>query len=74
MLTVYKTWLQTKVQGFIKDEEGASAVEYGLIVGLIAVMIIAALTLIGGETGLQGLFDKVATAVTGAAADAPDGP
>ncbi len=57
------------ISNFLRDEEGASAVEYGLIVGLIAVMLIAALTLIGGEDGLQGLFDRVATAV-GAANDA----
>jgi pilus assembly protein Flp/PilA len=61
-----------KVMNFLRDEEGASAVEYGLIVGLIAVVIIAVLTLIGGDTGLKGLFqkvsDKLVTANTNAAA------
>lgn len=32
----------------IRDEEGVSAVEYGLLVALIAVVIIAAVTLLGG--------------------------
>ena len=40
-------------------ERGATAVEYGLIVALIAVVIITAVTLIG--TNLDLLFNKVAT-------------
>ena len=41
-----------------KDEEkGATAVEYGLMVALIAVAIIATVTALGG--GLNGLFTKV---------------
>jgi pilus assembly protein Flp/PilA len=41
-----------------KDEEGASAVEYGLLVALIAVVIVAAVTLVG--TTLQGMFTGIA--------------
>ncbi len=45
--------------GYLKDrEEGATAVEYGLMVALIAAVIIAAVTLIG--TNLDTLFRKVA--------------
>lgn len=65
MLQVYVEYLRT----FFKDEEGASAVEYGLIVGLIAVVLIAVLILVGGaddSSGLRGLFNDVATAITGA--------
>ena len=40
-----------------KDEKGATAVEYGLMVGLIAVVIIAAVTLLGGE--LKSLFETI---------------
>ncbi len=50
--------LLTKVKNFIRDEEGASAVEYGLLVALIAVAIIAAVTLLG--TSLSTLFSNVA--------------
>ena len=39
---------------FLKDEEGATAVEYGLMVALIAVVIIAAVSLLG-ET-LNNIF------------------
>ena len=40
-----------------KDDKGATAVEYGLLVGLIAVAIIAALVLLGPK--LAGLFTDV---------------
>lgn len=43
------------------EEKGATAVEYGLMVGLIAVVIIAAVTLLG--TQLQGLFTTIANAL-----------
>ncbi|MRX43316.1 Flp family type IVb pilin [Agromyces kandeliae] len=42
-------------------EEGATAVEYGLMVALIAVVIIAAVTLIG--TNLDAIFQAVAAAL-----------
>ena len=34
--------MMDKVMNFLRDEEGASAVEYGLIVGLIAIVIVVA--------------------------------
>jgi pilus assembly protein Flp/PilA len=46
----------------VRDRErGATAVEYGLMVALIAIVIIAAVTLLGSK--LNGLFSKVATSV-----------
>jgi pilus assembly protein Flp/PilA len=61
--------LLTLVQGLtarplLRDDRGATAVEYGLMVALIAVVIIAAVTLLG--TNLSTLFNNVATAVGGA--------
>ena len=50
-----------KLIKFFKDEEGATAVEYGLMVALIAVVIIIAVTLLG--TNLSDKFNTVATAV-----------
>jgi pilus assembly protein Flp/PilA len=41
------------------DEKGATAVEYGLMVGLIAVVIIAGVTLLGTE--LKDLFNAIGT-------------
>ena len=47
-----------KLINFFKDEEGATAVEYGLLVALIAVVIIAAVTTLGGK--VNNAFNKVA--------------
>ncbi len=46
---------------FIRDEEGASAVEYGLLVALIAAVIIVAVTAIG--TNMSAKFTTVGTAI-----------
>ena len=53
-------------QGKFQDREdrGATAVEYGLMVGLIAVAIIVTVALLGTE--LNGLFDEVVDALPGA--------
>lgn len=53
--------MQTLVSKFIKDKSGATAIEYGLIAAGIAVVIIAAVQLIG--TNLNLTFNKVAGAV-----------
>lgn len=45
------------------QEEGASMVEYGLLVGLIAVVVIGAVTLLG--TGINDLFTAVTDALPG---------
>jgi pilus assembly protein Flp/PilA len=49
---------------FIKDESGATAIEYGLIAALIAVVIITAVTAVGGS--LSNTFNNVSTAVENA--------
>jgi pilus assembly protein Flp/PilA len=46
---------------FLKDESGATAIEYGLIAAGIAVVIIAAVQLVGSN--LNGTFGSVASAV-----------
>jgi len=48
---------------FVKDESGVTAIEYGLIAGLISVLIIASVTLIG--TQLQAVFAAIAAALAG---------
>jgi pilus assembly protein Flp/PilA len=50
-----------KVIRFFKDEEGASAVEYALLVSLIAVVIITAVTNLGQsiDTKLQEAADAI---------------
>jgi pilus assembly protein Flp/PilA len=46
---------------FLRDERGASAVEYGLLVALVAAVIVGAVTLVGGN--LQQTFNYVASVV-----------
>ncbi len=49
---------------FIREEEGATAVEYGLMVALIAVVIIVAVTTLG--TALNDKFTDVGSGVANA--------
>ena len=49
------------LNGFRKNESGATAIEYGLIATLIAVVIITALTTVG--TNLSADFTNVATSL-----------
>ena len=46
---------------FLKDESGATAIEYGLIVALIAVVIISAVTTLGSN--LNGTMSKAGSAI-----------
>ena len=50
-----------KIRNFFNDESGASAVEYGLLVALIACIIIGAVTVLGQN--LSTKFNTAATAV-----------
>ena len=43
---------------FCRDESGVTAIEYGLIAALIAIIIIGAVAAVG--TGLSGTFSTVA--------------
>ena len=54
------------VSRFMSDESGATAIEYGLIAALIAVVIISAVTALG--TTLKGKFNQVVTSLGGTAA------
>lgn len=52
------TFIQ-KIRGFMQDEQGVTAIEYGLIAALIAVGLVAALTLVGGD--LKDVFNTIAS-------------
>lgn len=51
--------LQLKISSFFKREDGATAIEYAIIAGLIAVVIIVGATALGTEIGT--LFKNIAT-------------
>ncbi|ASY72093.1 PilA2 pilus assembly protein [Sinorhizobium fredii USDA 205] len=46
---------------FVRNESGATAIEYGLIAGLIAVAIISAVQLVGTDIGAK--FTAISTAL-----------
>jgi pilus assembly protein Flp/PilA len=53
--------MRAVVANLIKDESGVTAIEYGLIAALIAVVIIGAVTLLGGS--LSTLFTGISNSI-----------
>lgn len=49
---------------FVKDESGATAIEYGLIAALISVVIIAAFGIVGPK--IKGAFTNIGTSLDAA--------
>jgi pilus assembly protein Flp/PilA len=56
--------LTARLSPFRRSDEGATAVEYGLMVALIAGVIIAAVTALGGQ--VRNGFEETCTAIQGA--------
>ena len=54
--------LYSGIQRFIREEEGVTAIEYALIASLIAVVIIAAVRLVGQD--VNNTFQAIADAMT----------
>jgi len=54
-----------KMIGFLGDEDGATAIEYGLIAALVSVAAIGALTAMGNS--LSTVFNSVSSALSSAA-------
>ncbi len=52
------------IKRFMREEDGATAIEYGLIAALIAVAIVAVLLTLGPQ--LSAVFTKVQTTLSGA--------
>jgi pilus assembly protein Flp/PilA len=53
--------LLTAARKFVRDEEGASLAEYGLLLALIAVVCIAGMTLLGGQ--INTMFNTLASSI-----------
>lgn len=51
----------SKIINFLREDEGVTAIEYGLIAALIVVGLVTALTTIG--TNLKTQFSKVASSI-----------
>ena len=52
------------IQQLVRDDEGVTAIEYGLIAALIAVVIIASVTLVGSR--LEAVFTAIEVAIAAA--------
>ncbi|MHA6910739.1 Flp family type IVb pilin [Ralstonia pseudosolanacearum] len=57
--------MKNAILQFLRDEQGATAIEYGLLAGLIAVAIVGAVTTLG--TQLSTAFGNICAAVKGSA-------
>ncbi len=55
----------TFLEAFIKDESGATMIEYGLVAALVSVAAIIALQILGGQ--LQVIFNTVSSYLSSAA-------
>ncbi len=69
MLKYYVAIQQALRRHLMNDERGVTAIEYGLIAGLVAVGLIAALSITGNS--LVAIFNAIATEVSNAAASIP---
>ena len=56
------TYLLQLIDRFRRDNEGAALVEYGMLVGLIAVICVVAVTLLGTE--VSAAFSNIASALS----------
>ena len=54
-------YIKIRLTALPKSDRGASAVEYGLLVALIAIAIIVAITALGGK--LSGVFNKTTSSL-----------
>jgi pilus assembly protein Flp/PilA len=53
--------MSTKIQKFLSDDSGATALEYGLIAALIAVVIIVSVRALGSN--LSNTFNIISTEI-----------
>lgn len=61
--------MKSFVSKFLKNESGATAIEYGLIAALVSVVIITAVTTMGGN--LESTFDSIASALGATSSTTP---
>ena len=61
IISLVWTFLVTAIHGRLSSERGATAVEYGLLVALIAAVIIGTVSILGGQ--INTAFDTVVEAL-----------
>lgn len=57
--------MKNAIVRFLKDEEGATAIEYGIIAGMMAVLLVGIFSPTGALGGaISALFTRIVTALT----------
>ncbi|MFZ5824378.1 MAG: Flp family type IVb pilin [Bacillota bacterium] len=62
-MSFVRSFTQVQIRRLVKEQTGATMIEYGLIAALIAVALIAVLTSLGGAIGER--FQDLINAITG---------
>ncbi|KHA52335.1 MAG: Flp family type IVb pilin [Sulfitobacter geojensis] len=70
-MTLTRNALNKALRTFAKDEDGATAIEYALMVALVGAVIVVGVTSLGTSTNTK--FSDVATVIDEAGDDAPAG-
>lgn len=68
-MTLTRTTIKAFAKTFSKDEDGATAIEYGLFAALVGAVIVGTVATLGGQTDAG--FAKMSGALTDAGIDAP---
>lgn len=63
---MFLTYLSVQLRRFVKDEEAASAIEYAVIVAMVALVLFAMVTPMGNA--VKGKFNEIIVALGGTAA------
>jgi pilus assembly protein Flp/PilA len=59
--------MNTMIRKFLVEEDGITAIEYGILAAIVCAAIVA---IFGGAGGIQGLFTSVMTALSNAVKNA----
>jgi pilus assembly protein Flp/PilA len=68
-MTLTRTAIKAFAKTFSKDEDGATAIEYGLFAALVGAVIVGTVATLGGQTNAG--FSKMSDALTESGIDAP---
>lgn len=63
--------MRAKLIQFLRDEEGATAIEYALVAAMVALVLVSLIP--GVQDAVRGIFNSIVTALTTGAASAPGG-
>lgn len=69
MFRMILDYLVARVRLFLKSDEGASAIEYAIVVAMVAVVVVVFVTPVGNK--VLGIFNNVLTALGGTAVTRP---